>query len=57
MAITVIGLIRFGFSLIFGISVSILFAGIELTKKNKIVTGLLCAIFLLFIRLFYRHIY
>lgn len=46
MAVTVIGLLRFGVSLVFGISVSVLFAGIELTKKNRLVTGLLCVIFL-----------
>ena len=46
MAVTVIGLLRFGVSLIFGITVSVLFAGIELTKKNRLVTGLLCVIFL-----------
>ena len=46
MAVTVIGLLRFGFSLVFGIAVSVLFAGIELTKKNRIVTGLLCVTFL-----------
>lgn len=46
MAVTVIGLLRFGFSLVFGITVSVLFAGIELTKKNRLVTGLLCVIFL-----------
>lgn len=46
MAVTVIGLLRFGVSLVFGIAVSVLFAGIESTRKNKIVTGLLCVIFL-----------
>jgi len=46
MAVTVIGLLRFGVSLVFGITVSVLFAGIELTKKNRLVTGLLCVIFL-----------
>ncbi|WP_099469667.1 sensor histidine kinase [Konateibacter massiliensis] len=46
MAVTVIGLLRFGFSLVFGITVSVLFAGIEPTRKNKLVTGLLCVIFL-----------
>lgn len=47
MIVTVIGLIRFGFSLLFGVAVSVLFAGIEPTKKNRFITGLLCAIFLL----------
>jgi hypothetical protein len=46
MAVTIIGLLRFGVSLVFGITVSVLFAGIELTKKNRFVTGLLCVIFL-----------
>ena len=46
MAVTVIGLLRFGVSLIFGITVSVLFAGIESTKKNRFTTGLLCVIFL-----------
>jgi hypothetical protein len=43
---TVIGLLRFGVSLIFGITVSVLFTGVELTKKNRFVTCLLCVIFL-----------
>lgn len=47
MIVIVIGLLRFGFSLVFGITVSVLFAGIETTKKNKLITGLLCVIFLL----------
>ena len=46
MLVTVIGLLRFGFSLVFGIAVSTLFAGIESTKKNKLITGWLCVIFL-----------
>lgn len=46
MAVTVIGLLRFGVSLVFGIVVSVLFAGIEPTRKNRLVTGLLCVIFL-----------
>lgn len=46
MALTVIGLLRFGVSLVFGITVSVLFAGIEPTKKNRLATGLLCVIFL-----------
>lgn len=41
-----IGLLRFGFSLVFGIAVTVLFAGIEPTRKNRLVTGLLCIIFL-----------
>lgn len=43
---TVIGLLRFGVSLVFGIAVSVLFAGIAPTRKNRLITGLLCAIFL-----------
>lgn len=46
MIVTVIGLLRFGFSLLFGMAVSVLFAGIELTRKNRFIIGLLCAIFL-----------
>ncbi len=46
MSVTVIGLIRFGFSLIFGVAVSVLFAGIERTRKSKIVVGLSCVILL-----------
>ena len=46
MLIIVIGLIRFGFSLLFGLTVSALFAGIEPTRKNRIIIGLLCVIFL-----------
>ncbi|WP_395547465.1 MULTISPECIES: sensor histidine kinase [unclassified Lacrimispora] len=46
MAVTVIGLLRFGVSLVFGITVTVLFGGIEPTKKNRFTTGLLCVIFL-----------
>ena len=46
IVVTVIGLLRFGFSLVFGIAVSVLFAGIEPTRKNRLVAGLLCVIFL-----------
>ncbi len=46
MAVTVIGLLRFGVSLVFGIMVTVLFAGIEPTKKNRFTIGLLCVIFL-----------
>lgn len=42
-----IGLLRFAFSLVFGIVVSALFAGIESTKRNRLVVGLLCLLFLL----------
>ncbi len=46
MVVTVIGLLRFGFSLLFGVAVTVLFAGIEPTRKNRLITGLLCVIFL-----------
>jgi len=46
MAVIVIGLLRFGVSLVFGLTVTALFAGIEPTKKNRFTTGLLCVIFL-----------
>lgn len=46
MLVTVLGLVRFGFSLLFGIGVSILFAGIESTQKNKLKIYLLGVIFL-----------
>lgn len=44
---TVLGLIRFGFSLLFGVAVSVLFAGIDRTRKNNIVVGFSCVILLL----------
>jgi len=40
--VTVLGLIRFGFSLFFGLAVSVLFAGIELTRKNKLTIFVFC---------------
>ncbi len=46
MAVTILGLLRFGVSLVFGIVVSALFAGIEPTRKNRLVISLLCIIFL-----------
>lgn len=46
MAETLIGLLRFGFSLIFGMAVSVLFAGIKLTRKNRLILSLCCIIFL-----------
>ena len=46
MAVTVIGLIRFGFSLIFGLMVSVLLAGIESTRKNRLIIGFICVCFL-----------
>ncbi|MGI6585278.1 MAG: sensor histidine kinase [Lutisporaceae bacterium] len=47
MMVTVIGLIRFGFSLIFGLIVSVLLAGIESTRKNKLIIGFICIYFLI----------
>lgn len=44
---TVMGLIRFGFSLLFGVAVSILFAGIASTRKNRRSLVFLCVFFLL----------
>lgn len=46
MLTTVLGLIRFGASLIFGVAVTVLFAGIEPTRKNRLTIGLLCVAFL-----------
>lgn len=46
MIVTVIGLIRFGFSLFFGLAVTVLFAGIEPTRKNRLIIGFLCVVFL-----------
>ena len=46
MIVTVIGLIRFGFSLLFGVTVSVLLAGIEPTRKNRLIIGFICAFFL-----------
>ena len=39
---TVMGLVKFGFSLIFGVLVSVLFAGVEQTKKNCWSIGFTC---------------
>ncbi len=46
MIVTVFGLIRFGFSLFFGLAVSVLFAGIPLTRKNRLITFFLGTFFL-----------
>ncbi|MEA5084905.1 MAG: GHKL domain-containing protein [Lachnospiraceae bacterium] len=46
MIVTVIGLLRFGFSLLFGIAVSVLFAGISPTRKNRFIIGFICVIFI-----------
>lgn len=47
MLVTALGLIRFGFSLFFGVAVTVLFAGIEQTRENKRSLVLLCTAFLL----------
>ncbi|SHI77142.1 sensor histidine kinase [Lutispora thermophila] len=47
---TVIGLVRFGFSLVFGVMVSVLLAGIESTRKNRFIIASIC-LFFLFIQL------
>lgn len=44
---TVIGLIRFASSLLFGVAVSVLFAGIERTRKNNIAVIYSCVILLI----------
>jgi hypothetical protein len=44
---TVFGIVRFGFSLLFGVTLSVLFAGIERTRKNDRVAAASCAILLL----------
>ena len=46
MLVTVIGIIRFGFSLLFGLVISVRFAGIEHTRKNRIAIGVIYAILL-----------
>lgn len=43
---TYIGLIRFGFSLLFGVALSVSFAGMKNTRKDNIVVGCSCAILL-----------
>jgi len=43
---TAMGLIRFGFSLLFGVALSVSFAGIEHTRKNNLAVGCACAILL-----------
>jgi two-component system sensor histidine kinase AgrC len=47
MITTYIGLIRFGFSLIFGVLLSVCFAGVDLTRKNRVAVGCVCLILLL----------
>ncbi len=51
MITTYIGLIRFGFSLLFGVVLSVCFAGMERTRKNNIAVGFYC-MFLLFVQYF-----
>ncbi|NMA65097.1 MAG: sensor histidine kinase [Clostridiaceae bacterium] len=51
MITTYIGLIRFAFSLIFGVVLSICFAGLDKSRKN-IVAGVWICIFLLFVQTF-----
>lgn len=51
MITTYIGLIRFGFSLLFGVALSVCFAGIEYTRKSNIAVGCSCII-LLFVQSF-----
>lgn len=51
MITTYIGLIRFGFSLIFGVALSICFAGVDNNRKNIIASGCFC-LFLLFVQTF-----
>ncbi len=50
MIITYIGLIRYGFSLLFGVALSVCFTGIERTRKSNLAVGCSCII-LLFIQL------
>ena len=52
--VAVIGLLRFGVSLVFGIAVSVLFSGIDSSRKNRFATGLLCIIFLFVQTAFWR---
>lgn len=47
MVTTIIGLTRFGGSLIFGVMVSVLLAGIESTRKNRLIFSFICAFFLM----------
>lgn len=47
MITTYIGLIRFCFSLLFGVALSVCFAGIERTRKNNLAVGCSCVILLL----------
>ncbi len=46
MLVTALGLLRFAFSLIFGLTVSALFAGIEPTHKKRLSIGFICVAFL-----------
>lgn len=46
MITTSIGLIRFGFSLLFGVALSVCFAGMERTRKNNLAVACACVILL-----------
>ncbi len=51
MILTYIELIRFGFSLLFGVALSVCFAGIKRTRKNNLAVNCSCVI-LLFVQFF-----
>lgn len=51
MLTTYIGLIRFGFSLVFGAALSVCFAGMEHTRKNRLAVGI-CFFVLLLVQFF-----
>ncbi len=46
MITTYIGVIQFGFSLLFGVALSVCYAGIERTRKNNLVVGCSCVLLL-----------
>ena len=46
MITTYIGLIRFGFSLLFGTALTVCFAGVEYSRKNNLAVGCFCIILL-----------
>ena len=47
MITTYIGLIRFGFSLLFGVALTVCFAGIRYTRRNSLAIGFYCLFLLL----------
>ncbi|NLK88205.1 MAG: sensor histidine kinase [Clostridiaceae bacterium] len=51
MLTTYIGLIRFGFSLVFGAALSVCFAGMEHTRRNRFAAGI-CIFILLLVQFF-----